>query len=263
VRLDAVLRVCTVVERLIAGCDQTSPQGPLASLSSPLLLTAMPSVLRILSFTVIPASGLLVALLVPKLEFAGVFRTAENQNNEQCVALPGLEACEDAFVHDATGTAYLVCSDIKTRQQWLPAMLHLDATALPDTSTDYIALYSFNTNDHSRLALTGQPAGHTGIYVHAIDIFQTPNTDVLTLFINSHRPPTDRSKGTEGANSVVEMYETTVGSTEAKYVGEVEDLKLRTPNNLVAMSERTFYASNDHLRKNHWVSISSIRWKSV
>lgn len=92
--------------------------------------------------------------------------------------------------------------------------------------------------------------------LHAIDVFQSPSDrERLTVFVNSHRPPADRATAGEvGAISVVEIFETRVGSKELKWVKTVQHALMRTPNNLVAMGERSFYFSNDHRRKVHWVS---------
>jgi arylesterase/paraoxonase len=77
--------------------------------------------------------------------------------------------------------------------------------------------------------------------------------------LNSHRPQLGAAVEGRGARSVVEVFETVLGSREAKWVRTVEDPLLRTPNNLVAMGDdkgrlKGFYVSNDHRRKVHWVS---------
>lgn len=33
---------------------------------------------------------------------------------------PGLEACEDMWLHEETGHLYLACSETKTRLSWMP-----------------------------------------------------------------------------------------------------------------------------------------------
>lgn len=35
----------------------------------------------------------------------------------------GLEGCEDMWMHEKTGYLYMACSDTKSRQEWLPALV--------------------------------------------------------------------------------------------------------------------------------------------
>ncbi|GJN90937.1 hypothetical protein Rhopal_003951-T1 [Rhodotorula paludigena] len=169
--------------------------------------------------------------------------------------LAGLEACEDAeWVDQESGLAYLVCSSREARKHWVPATLHLNSSLLPPISTDYIALFDLNTRSYRRLELHGLPAESNGVWVHGIALWRdVVDPSKLTLFVNSHRPPKDRSLGpVQGADSVIEIFETTVGSHEARHVKTVKHDLIRTPNNMVATGPRTFYASNDHRYKVHW-----------
>lgn len=120
-------------------------------------------------------------------------------------------------------------------------------------------MYDFTNNSHHRLKLVGMPkVAEENFNLHAIDVYQSPSDrEHLTIFVNSHRPPRDRATAGEvGAESVVEIFETRMGSKELKWVKTVQHSLMRTPNNLVAMDERSFYFSNDHRRKVHWVSLS-------
>lgn len=113
------------------------------------------------------------------------------------------------------------CSDIQSRAAWLPAMLHLNASALASpVSSDYVALLDLKTGTHSRLAVTGLPAEARGLWLHAIEVYEDPQDPAaLTVFLNSHRPPLDASKSkTDGACSVIEIFETRLGESELRYV---------------------------------------------
>lgn len=136
-------------------------------------------------------------------------------------------------------------------------MLHLHAEALPTYGTDYVAIYDFATNTHRRLALSNLPVDAQGIFVHAIDVWTDPDDpEALTVFLNSHRPPMDRkTAATQGADSVVEIFETRLGGDTLNWVQTVRHELVRTPNNLVATGPREFYVSNDHRRKSHWVGL--------
>lgn len=148
------------------------------------------------------------------------------------------------------------CTPLESRLPWLPAITHLNATALPAISKDHISLYDFKTGKHEKLTIKGMPdEGLHNLNLHAIDIYQRPSDrEHLTVFVNSHRPPADRSTApVVGANSVIEIFETRMGSKELQYVMTVDHPLVRTPNNIVAMGERSFYFTNDHRRKVHWV----------
>ncbi|GAA6060093.1 hypothetical protein JCM10212_003501 [Sporobolomyces blumeae] len=209
--------------------------------------------LRGLGLVGLPVVAAFAAFILPTITLLGLRRTIVPVNNEKCTGIKGLTACEDGWVDYSSGLAYLVCSDHDTRKNWLPAVLHLDSASVPAVSTDYIALFDFKDNSHRRLRITGLPAEAAGIWVHAIDVHKSAGGEKLTVFINSHRPPKNRKLGkTLGANSVIEILETTVGSDELKYVKTVQHNLVRTPNNVVALGPREFYFSNDHRHKVHW-----------
>lgn len=118
------------------------------------------------------------------------------------------------------------------RVHWLPAIGHLNATQLPATSGDYIALLDLNTNKHSTLKLTNMPTyARDNFNLHAIDAFHAPeDREHITIFVNSHRPQKDRSLSPQlGAKSVIEIFETRLGSPDAKWVKTVEHPLMRTP----------------------------------
>lgn len=152
---------------------------------------------------------------------------------------------------------------MEARIAWLPAIGHLNGTALPAVSENTIRLYDFSTGKHQALALKGAPKIATdNLNLHAIDIYQRPSDrEHLTVYVNSHRPPANRADAPRvGASSVIEVFETRMGSKELNWVKTVEHPLLRTPNNLVAMGERSFYVTNDHRLKTHWVSGTSLTW---
>lgn len=71
---------------------------------------------RPISFVII-AIAALYALIGPRLDRAGVRRPVHGYNNDDCFAVPGLEACEDAaWVDQESGTAYLCVSGAVARQ---------------------------------------------------------------------------------------------------------------------------------------------------
>lgn len=127
-------------------------------------------------------------------------------------------------------------------------------------SEDYIAILDLNTHKHRKVSLVNTPPSFPGIYVHAIEIYQDPkDLDAFTVFINSHRPPANREYAPEtGAESVIEIFDTRLGSDELRWVKTVRDPNgeglIWTPNSIAAVGPRQFYFTNDHKRKTAWVS---------
>ncbi|GAA6022443.1 hypothetical protein JCM10207_004393 [Rhodosporidiobolus poonsookiae] len=223
----------------------------------------MPSLSRV-SLVIAALAATFFAIVQRRLAVDGIGREVVPLNNEQCYDIPGLEACEDAWADNASGKAYLVCSDHYSRIAWVPAIPHLNASALPQLSTDYLALLDIPSRSFSKIRLTDLPDEAQGIWVHGLDVFRSPSSPSrLTLFINSHRPPSDRALSAEtGAESVIEVFETELGSEEARWVRTIEHELVRTPNNMAAVSETGVYITNDHRYKVHW-SRKWEKWYSV
>ncbi|PLW16205.1 hypothetical protein PCANC_12536 [Puccinia coronata f. sp. avenae] len=215
---------------------------------------------------------LLGAILKPKIQVIGIFRTIANVNNQQCSRIDGLEACEDIFVDQPTGIAYLACSSRKQRAHWIPAMNLLNYQKVQGLSADYVAILDLKTSEHRKLRLENLPDRllQNGIHTHGLDLFIHPepsDSDVETqsaeteskqsqprhasLYLINHRfPDDDQSSGT--ADSVIEVFDTTIGSDQATHRRTIQHDLIVTPNNLVALNQDSFYVTNDHRRKKHW-----------
>ncbi|GAA6025294.1 hypothetical protein JCM8202_002680 [Rhodotorula sphaerocarpa] len=207
---------------------------------------------------ILPIVSIFVAFARPRLTVLGVGREPHAALNvERCTAVQDLEACEDAWVHHSSGTAYLACSSLEMRAHWMPALEKLDGLSLPEESTDRVRLFDFKSQTHREMMLSGLPHEARGVWLHGMDAIAHPDDpSLLVLFLVSHRPPADRSRAHEtGADSVVEIFETRPGSSSshvAKWVATARHEAIRTPNNIVATGPRSFYVSNDHHRKVHW-----------
>lgn len=55
--------------------------------------------------------------LTVTLLHSGIFKVGQNRNNEHCSTI-GLEACEDIWVDQPSGVAYLACSSRTQRPFW-------------------------------------------------------------------------------------------------------------------------------------------------
>lgn len=222
-------------------------------------------------------SALFRAYVKPKIDQAGFFRAGSNRNNEQCSKI-GLEACEDIWVDEPSGLAYLACSTLEQRAYWSPAQTLLQAEKLSPPSLDYIAILDLKTHKHRKLELVNLPPRliEQGIYVHGIDLFVHPNeaSDDLTadqlelsdqttqnnhgprqatIYLINHSLPSDpKSAPSIGAQSVIEVFDTVLGDPKASYRSTIDHELIITPNSLVGMSQTSFYVTNDHSSKTAW-----------
>ncbi|KAG8880656.1 hypothetical protein FRB97_000610 [Tulasnella sp. 331] len=209
--------------------------------------------------TIVIALG---AALYPRLRGFGLFRGTVSLNNQNCITLKG-KSLDQGYEFDwrharTSGSIVIMASHIyiESRTHWLPAVDRLNASVLSSISTDHITILSLAAPySHHKLKITGLPQEARGIWVHGIDIWQDPSDPAaLTLYLISHRPPRDRAKSEEtGADSVVEIFETRAGDDEVRWVKTVKHNLVITPNAIAAVGPRTFYVSNDHSTKTHWM----------
>ncbi|GAA96481.1 uncharacterized protein L969DRAFT_94569 [Mixia osmundae IAM 14324] len=198
------------------------------------------------------------AYLGPRIDRLGLTRSVIEMNNQGCRVIRELEACEDQWIHRETGLSYLPCSARSRRKHWIPAVLKLDALSLAKTAgQDYIALLDLNTEQVTKLTLD-KPLPR-GLNLHALDVwFENDDKvaekgDKMWVFVNNHRPPFNATSAPfVGADSSVEIFETTLGSGKLHHVKTVAHPTILTPNNLVATGPSSFYVSNDHFDKTHW-----------
>jgi hypothetical protein len=75
----------------------------------------------------------------------------------------------------------------------------------------------------------------------------TSNSTELYVYAINHRRPVQGSGKKVGADSVVEIFKTTVGGKTLTHLKTVEDPVIDTPNDLVGSSDgKSFYFTNDH-----------------
>ncbi|GAA5910446.1 hypothetical protein JCM6882_007358 [Rhodosporidiobolus microsporus] len=231
-----------------------------------------------------------VQLLSPRLAVLNVWPKTRALhpalNVGECVRVEGLEACEDAWVDHKGGKAYLACSSLQARSVWQPADSVLDGPSALSTALlgqkDTLRLFDFATNTHEEVALHGMPdtdaeGGWGRVWTHGMDVLVHPPSPSsssageqpeITILLISHRPPQPPSSAKqEGADSVVEVFSSRLGSNEARWVRTVRHPLLRTPNNLVGDAallspsskggeeggEKVgFWLTNDHRSKTGW-----------
>ncbi|QRV94112.1 hypothetical protein RhiJN_22130 [Ceratobasidium sp. AG-Ba] len=200
---------------------------------------------------VIPIGLFYQIYLTPLFESVGVFRSVEPLNTEQCKTVEGLQACEKLVVH-SSGLVYLACaSSPYSRTVWTPALGHLNATALRALSSkDYVATYDPTSRKVTRLDLLGLDDPR-GLNVHGMDVVTDEHDPSLVwIYLVNHRPPLDPNADAAeiGADSVIEIFKTQLGSDSMKWIKTVSDEKvIVTPNDIVGSSNgKEFWFTNDH-----------------
>ncbi|KAF8482765.1 hypothetical protein DFH94DRAFT_729488 [Russula ochroleuca] len=183
--------------------------------------------------------------LKARLSSLGVWRKVEPVGNQNCNKVETLQACEKIVLHPPSGLLYLACATPAKRRHWLPALevLQEDKVAFDD----YIATYDPATGAVTRLTFSGFPTSQ-GYSSHGLDIVPSAaNPRELFVYAINHRKPVNGQGKLVGADSVVEIFKTTVGGNTLTHVRTIESPIIDTPNDVVGSSDgRSFYFTNDH-----------------
>lgn len=149
------------------------------------------------------------------------------------------------MLHPPSGLLYLACSTPAKRQHWLPALVALrDDKVVLD---DYIATYDAATGAVTRLTFSGFPTSQ-GYGSHGLDVVPSAtNPKELFVYAINHRKPVLGRANQVGADSVVEIFKTTVGGNTLTHVRTIKSPIIDTPNDLVGSPDgKSFYFTNDH-----------------
>ena len=225
------------------------------------------------------AGGIFQIYLKPLLATWGAFPAREVQptGGENCKTVYGVEACEserflfscrvclvhlfasELVIHQPSGLVYLACSTPESRAHWLPTMSQLNSTGA--STKDYVAIYNPTTSDITRLTTPDFNNGR-GLSVHGMDVVPSASDpDVLFVYLINHRIPLGNKSAAEvGADSVIEIFKTTVGGKVLEHIRTVEDpTVIIAPNDVVGSADGTsFYFTNDHGSRVGLVSPSSL-----
>jgi hypothetical protein len=165
----------------------------------------------------------------------------------------------EIVLHSPSGLLYLACSTLAKRKHWLPALGALQDDK--NTFDDYIATYDPETGAVKHLTFSGFPNSQ-GYSSHGLDVVPSAtNPRELFVYAVNHRKPV-RGQGTlVGADSVVEIFKTTVGGNTLTHLRTIESPIIDTPNDLVGSSDgRSFYFTNDHGVKVGFVRRPYLDW---
>lgn len=112
---------------------------------------------------------------------------------------------------------------------------------------DYVATYDPKTSAITRLSVTNFTSTR-GLSLHGMDVVpSSENAAELFLYLVNHRAPIGAKAADVGADSVMEIFKTTIGGSKMSHVKTVEDPIIITPNDVVGNPDgKSFYFTNDH-----------------
>ncbi|KAG8743248.1 hypothetical protein FRC10_012292 [Ceratobasidium sp. 414] len=209
----------------------------------------MPSVvISALAVTVAALGILYQAYLSPLLVVGGAFRSVEPLNTDQRRAV-------EEFVIHSSGLLYLACTPSPwNRVEWGPGGEHFNATAFRARSDpDYVATYNPRSGEITKLQLSNfmEPRG---LSLQGMDVVPDEHdADLLWVYLVNHRPPLDPAVDAAkvGADSVIEIFKTRVGTRTMEWVKTVEDPSvIVTPNDVIGGANgQEFWFTNDNAVK--------------
>ncbi|KIK09759.1 hypothetical protein K443DRAFT_300237 [Laccaria amethystina LaAM-08-1] len=207
------------------------------------------TILNFLVVLVAILGGFYQLYLRPTLAKFGLGRIVENiGNKDACIAVPELSACEKIVLHQPTGLVYLACSTPQSRIHWTPTMGRLNATGA--SRTDYVATYDPKTSRITRLNVANFATQSRGLSLHGMDVVpSSSNPNDLLIYLINHRAPLGNVLASKvGADSVIELFKTTVGGSTMTHIRTFQDESvIITPNDLVGSPDgKSFYFTNDH-----------------
>ena len=130
---------------------------------------------------------------------------------------------------------------------------------------DYIAVLDTTTVSSKPkfwpMRMKNLPLDWKGYHAHGMDVVVSTvpgEEDIAWVYAVNHRPPEPAADAKKvGADSVVEIFKTKIGSDVLEHIRTVRDEHVVTPNDLVGRPDgKGFWASNDHSVKVGLASIS-------
>jgi len=119
------------------------------------------------------------------------------------------------------------------------------------SSNDYVAIYDPESSALTRLEVVNF-SGTRGLSLHGMDVVpSSANPSDLFIYLVNHRaPPGDILAKDVGADSVIEIFKTTVGGRTLTHLKTIESPVIITPNDIVGSPDgNSFYFTNDHGEK--------------
>ncbi|KAI1164817.1 serum paraoxonase/arylesterase family protein [Nemania serpens] len=200
----------------------------------------------------VPFLGALGAWLYPPARhFATVlgirpFESSTNVHGVETQFIPNTAGCEDLEYHAPSGMLYTACvGDVEIARGWNPGAEALERPDRPAFGT--IVVIDPTTMKSQKLSLDNFKGPFA---THGIGLYTPPSkSNVVYIYAVNHIPNprwTVGSKTEEKAASQIELFAHTVGSTTAQHLRSIAHPLIRTPNDLLAISETEFLVTNDH-----------------
>ncbi|KAJ2735797.1 hypothetical protein IW152_001269 [Coemansia sp. BCRC 34962] len=171
----------------------------------------------------------------------GLGQVYSNVNTTSCrqIGHGELSGCEDIIVDSETGLAYLACGRLYARQRWAHPDDPYDPVHEEEADRVYVMDESDNYSELKVLERLGdgtlQPFSQD-FRVHGFDIYWSPGArqEMTFMFINHqlHR-------------NAISIFSHKHGTDYLVHVETVASDLLNSPNNILALSKRAFYATND------------------
>jgi hypothetical protein len=155
----------------------------------------------------------------------------------------------EIILHQPTGVLYLACSTLSSRVHWTPALGYLNETGA--SFNDYVASYDPRTSRITRFKVVNFKSDR-GLSLHGMDVVpSSSNPSELFVYLINHRAPMGGLRATDvGADSVIEIFKTTVRGDTLTHIQTVQDPVILTPNDVVGSRDgKSFYFTNDHGEK--------------
>lgn len=143
----------------------------------------------------------------------------------------------------------------------MPSIGRLNETGA--SRDDYVAVYDPDSSKVTRLKLVNFKSDR-GLSLHGMDVvpFSADPNRLFVYLVNHRTPPDGQSARLAGADSVIEIFETRVGSSTLTHIATVEHPAIITPNDLIGFGDgKSFYVTNDHGEKIGFVRIFIPSWK--
>ncbi|KAI1125421.1 serum paraoxonase/arylesterase family protein [Nemania abortiva] len=196
--------------------------------------------------------GALGAWLYPSARhFAAVlgirpFESSVNIHGVETHFIPDTAACEDLEYHAPSGMLYTACTgDLALTRGWMPGANSLERPDQPGYGT--LVVINPTTLKSQKLSLVNFKGPFA---THGIALYTAPSKpNLVYIYAVNHLPNprwTPGSTTEPKAASQIELFVHTVGSSTAKHVRSIAHPLIRTPNDLLAISENEFLVTNDH-----------------
>ncbi|KAI1111633.1 serum paraoxonase/arylesterase family protein [Nemania sp. NC0429] len=203
-------------------------------------------------YFVVTVLGALGAWLYPPVRhFTAVlgfrpFESSANVHGVETRFIPDTAACEDLEYHAPSGMLYTACvGDVEIARGWSPGAPALERPDRPPYGT--IVVIDPKTMKSQKLSLDNFKGPFA---THGIGLYTPPSkSNVVYIYAINHVPNprwTLGSKTEEKAASQIELFVHTVGSTTAQHLRSIVHPLIRTPNDILAISETEFLVTNDH-----------------